>query len=192
MAETKPDKPGFLSRLFGRRGDAPESAPQTPEAGSRPEAGAHPQTGGQSQAGGHPETMPSPPTTGADDLAAAPSTVTTASPDTPEDSKIPAELAGADLQPIEGLDPEGTNPQEPLPRIVTEQGPELRPDIAAADLPAPEPAPAEVLPAPALEAQTAPARGWWQRLTDGMRRTSSSLSDSVTGLFTKRKLDAAT
>src|SRR5215211_1879593 len=177
MAEPKPDKPGFLSRLFGRKADtpaAPEPAQTTP------------------QAGGEPEAMPSPPATGADDLAAAPSTVTTASPDTPEDNKIPAELAGADLQPIEGLDPEGTNPQEPLPRIVTEQGPELRPDIAAADLPAPEPALAEVLPAPALEAQTAPARGWWQRLTDGMRRTSSSLSDSVTGLFTKRKLDAAT
>jgi fused signal recognition particle receptor len=75
---------------------------------------------------------------------------------------------------------------------VTEAGPELRPDTTAADLPAPEPAPAEVLPAPAPEPAPAPGRGWWQRLTDGMRRTSSSLSDSVTGLFTKRRLDAAT
>jgi len=173
MADTKPDKPGFLSRLFGRKADtpsAPASAPETP------------------QAGGEPDTMPSPPATGADDLAAAPPTVTTASPDTPEENKTPPELAGADLQPIEGLDPEGTNPQEPLPRIVTEHGPELRPDITAADLGTPEPAPAEVVPEP----QPAAARGWWQRLTDGMRRTSSSLSDSVTGLFTKRRLDAAT
>ncbi|MBF9197492.1 signal recognition particle-docking protein FtsY [Microvirga terrestris] len=173
MADTKPDKPGFLSRLFGRKADTPtvpEPSPTTP------------------QAGGEPEAMPSPPTTGADDLAAAPSTVTTASPDTPEASKTPPELAGADLQPVEGLDPEGTNPQEPLPRIVTEQGAELRPDITAADLPAFEPAPAEITP----EAKPAPAHGWWQRLTEGMRRTSSSLSDSVTGLFTKRKLDAAT
>ncbi|MBD2748221.1 signal recognition particle-docking protein FtsY [Microvirga sp. BT688] len=173
MADTKPDKPGFLSRLFGRKADtpaAPAPAPGTP------------------QAGGEPEAMPSPPTTGADDLAAAPSTVTTASPDTPAENKTPPELAGADLQPIEGLDPEGTNPQEPLPRIVTEHGPELRPDITAADLGTPEPAPAEVVP----ELQPAAARGWWQRLTDGMRRTSSSLSDSVTGLFTKRRLDAAT
>ncbi|MBM6580890.1 signal recognition particle-docking protein FtsY [Microvirga sp. BT689] len=173
MADTKPDKPGFLSRLFGRKADAPQApspAPETP------------------QAGGTPEAMPSPPTTGADDLAAAPPTVTTASPDTPEENKIPAELAGADLQPIEGLDPESSNPQEPLPRIVTEQGPELRPDITVADLASPELAPAEITP----EAQPAPARGWWQRLTEGMRRTSSSLSDSVTGLFTKRRLDAAT
>jgi fused signal recognition particle receptor len=175
MAETKPDKPGFLSRLFGRKAEAPavpEPAPETP------------------QAGGHPETMPSPPANAADDLTAAPPTVTEASPDTAEENKTAPELAGADLQPIEGLDPEGTNPQEPLPRIVTELGPELRPDIAAADLPAPEPAPAEVLPVP--EAKPAAARGWWQRLTEGMRRTSSSLSDSVTGLFTKRKLDDAT
>jgi len=173
MAESKPDKPGFLSRLFGRKAEpapAPETVPGAP------------------QAGGEPEAMPSPPATGADDLAAAPSTVTAASPDTPEESKVPAELAGADLQPVEGLDPEGTNPQEPLPRVATESGPALRPDITAADMAAPGPAPAEAAP----EAAPAPARGWWQRLTEGMRRTSSSLSESVTGLFTKRRLDAAT
>jgi len=177
MAETKPDKPGFLSRLFGRKAEAPvvpEPVPETP------------------RAGGHPDTMPSPPANAADDLTAAPPTVTTASPDTTEEDKTPPELAGADLQPVEGLDPEGTNPQEPLPRIVTEAGLELRPDIAAADLPAPEPALAEILPSPAPEIKPGPARGWWQRLTEGMRRTSSSLSDSVTGLFTKRKLDDAT
>lgn len=179
MAETKPDKPGFLSRLFGRKVESPQEAkPET-----KPET---------PQAGGEPEAMPSPPATGADDLTAAPATVTTASPDTAQEDKVPAELAGADLQPIEGLDSEGTNPQEPLPQILTEAGPELRPDIAAADLPAPEPAPAEVVPSPVPESKPAPARGWWQRLTEGMRRTSSSLSESVTGLFTKRKLDDAT
>ncbi len=171
MADTKPDKPGFLSRLFGRKAETtPESAPPTP------------------QAGGHPETMPSPPTTGADDLTAAPSTVTTASPDTPDDRKAAPELAGADLQPIETVDPEGGNPKEPVPRIETEAGPEPRPDVAEAD----KPAPSALEAAPAVEAKPAGARGWWQRLTEGMRRTSSSLSESVTGLFTKRKLDDAT
>lgn len=184
MADTKPDKPGFLSRLFGRKAETPA----TPEPTPTPEASA---------AGGLPEAMPSPPATAADDLTAAPPTVTQASPDTPEENRTAPELAGADLQPVEGLDPEGTNPQEPLPRIVTETGPELRPDIqavdlTAADLPAPEPAPAEVFPSPAPEAKPAAARGWWHRLTEGMRRTSSSLSESVTGLFTKRKLDDAT
>ena len=36
------------------------------------------------------------------------------------------------------------------------------------------------------------AKGWWTRLTSGMKRTSSALSERVTGLFTKRKLDATT
>jgi fused signal recognition particle receptor len=153
MADSTPDKPGLLQRLFGRRGEAaPAVAPDT-----------KPQT-----AGGEPETLPSPPATAADDLAPAPPTVTGASPDTDAARKLPAELAGADLQPVEGLEPEGGGPKEPVPR------------------PAPEPAPAAT-PPPA----EAP-KGWWQRLTTGLRRTSSNLSESVTGLFTKRRLDAAT
>jgi fused signal recognition particle receptor len=175
MAETKPDKPGFLSRLFGRKAEpTPQPAPETP------------------QAGGEPEAMPSPPATGADDLVAAPSTVTTASPDTPDERKTPVELAGADLQPVEGMEPEGGNPKEPIPRIETEEGPEPRPDVAETDKPAPSALEAKLPEAKPAEAKPAPARGWWQRLTEGMRRTSSSLSESVTGLFTKRKLDDAT
>lgn len=159
MAE---NKSGFLSRLFGRKAEtAPETAPETLKAGG----------------------MPSPPATAADDLTAAPPTVTTASPDTPAEEKVPAELAGADLQPVEGREPEGVAPQGPIPQIVTEKGPEPRPDVA--------PVAEQPVVAPP-ESAPAPARGWWQRLTEGMRRTSSSLSDSVAGLFTKRKLDDAT
>ncbi len=170
MAETSPDKPGFFSRLFGRKA---EPAPETPKAG------------------GEPEAMPSPPANAADDLTAVPPTVTTASPDTEE--KLPAELAGADLQPVEGVEPEGLAPLEPVPQIAPEEGPEPRLEVAeAVEAPAVEqPVPFEVT-APTPEQTLAPARGWWQRLTEGMRRTSSSLSDSVTGLFTKRKLDDAT
>ncbi|NIX75478.1 signal recognition particle-docking protein FtsY [Microvirga terricola] len=117
MAETKPDKPGFLSRLFGRQAEpAKEAAPET-------------------------ETLPF--ANAADELVAVPPTVASESPDLAPYQKLPEELAGADLQPVET-----TPPAEP--------------------------------------------RGWWQRLTHGMRRTSSSLSESVTNLFTKRKLDAAT
>ena len=35
-------------------------------------------------------------------------------------------------------------------------------------------------------------RGWFQRLKDGLTKTSSKLSEGITGLFTKRKLDADT
>ena len=183
MAETTPDKPGFLSRLFGRKA---ETRPRRGQPAARPP-----------KAGGEPEAMPSPPAT-----RRGRSRRRRRRPSRPprptrrRRTRLPAELAGADLQPVEGLEPEGAAPQEPIPQIVTETGPAPRPDVA----PIPEapavgqpivPAPAEVaIPAPL--STPAPARGWWQRLTDGMRRTSSSLSDSVTGLFTKRKLDDAT
>ena len=51
--------------------------------------------------------------------------------------------------------------------------------------PEPEPQP-PVIPEP-----QAPM-SWFGRLRSGMNRTSSSLTSSITGLFTKRKLDAAT
>jgi fused signal recognition particle receptor len=140
MAENRSKESGFLSRWFGRKDEPPAAKP---------------------------EELPSSPTTGTEDFAAAPPTVTSASPDTPDDRKVPAELLGADLQPVEGIDPEGGGPKEPIPRRE---------------------------PEPTAPPSTAPeaSRGWWQRLTDGMRRTSSSLTDSVTSLFTKRKLDIST
>ncbi len=42
--------------------------------------------------------------------------------------------------------------------------------------------------APAAE----PKKGWFQKLKDGLAKTSSKLSDGITGIFTKRKLDGAT
>jgi fused signal recognition particle receptor len=39
---------------------------------------------------------------------------------------------------------------------------------------------------------TAPSKGgWWRRLSEGLRRTSSSLGNAITDLVSKRKLDAA-
>jgi fused signal recognition particle receptor len=35
------------------------------------------------------------------------------------------------------------------------------------------------------------ARGWWQRLSSGLRRTSSSIGGAISDLVSKRKLDAA-
>ena len=103
----------------------------------------------------------------AGELAPVEPTLTQASPDM--DERLPPELAGADLQPVGPVDPESGAPREPRPRT----DPELRSGLTSAE-PLPE------------------TKGWWQRLSQGMRRTSSSLGESVTGLFTKRKLDAAT
>jgi fused signal recognition particle receptor len=74
--------------------------------------------------------------------------------------------------------------------------PALPSELAGADLqPVAGTAPEDRGAAPAgTSASVSPASstGWWRRLSEGMRRTSSSLSESVTSLFTKRKLDAAT
>jgi fused signal recognition particle receptor len=139
MADNPADKPGFLSRLFGRKPE-PEDVPK-PSSGSEP--------------------VPSRPASAPDDLAGAARAASGASPDIPSEDKLPPELAGADLQPIETIDRDGGGSKEPVARAE-----------------------------PAASAQA--SKGWWQRLRDGMRRTSSSLSDSVTSLFTKRRLDAET
>lgn len=47
---------------------------------------------------------------------------------------------------------------------------------------------AEISPEPANPAKAS----WFERLKSGLGKTSSKLSDGITGLFTKRKLDAAT
>src|ERR1700756_886104 len=39
--------------------------------------------------------------------------------------------------------------------------------------------------------QDAPKLSWWRRLSDGLKRTSSSLGTAVADLVTKRRLDRA-
>jgi fused signal recognition particle receptor len=48
-------------------------------------------------------------------------------------------------------------------------------------------------PAPEVQEQETPeeqSKGWLSRLTGGLSKSSSKLSDNITGVFTKRKLDA--
>jgi fused signal recognition particle receptor len=66
---------------------------------------------------------------------------------------------------------------------------------------APAPPPASVSPAPApvsapstatLQADPVqPKRNWFERLRSGLSKTSTKLTDGITSVFTKRKLDAA-
>jgi len=46
--------------------------------------------------------------------------------------------------------------------------------------------------APEAQAEAAPRLSWWQRLKQGLSRTSGQLSGRITDLFTKRKLDQGT
>lgn len=51
---------------------------------------------------------------------------------------------------------------------------------------------APVTPQPTDHAEPAPKVGWFQRLKAGLSKTSSRLSDGITGLVSKRKLDRDT
>jgi len=46
--------------------------------------------------------------------------------------------------------------------------------------------------APAAEPEPEPQSSWWQRLRQGLSRTSGQLTGQITGIFTKRKLDEET
>lgn len=68
--------------------------------------------------------------------------------------------------------------------------------LAVDQIPTSEPAVVVVEAPVILEVPSAPAAepklGWFQKLKAGLGKTSAKLSDGITGIFTKRKLDAAT
>ena len=43
-----------------------------------------------------------------------------------------------------------------------------------------------------IETSESEKRGWFQRLKAGLTRTSTKITGSITGIFTKRKLDPST
>ena len=186
------EKPGWFGRLFGRKGatEAPEPPPDSPA----------------SPAEGQPDFA-----TAADDVAHVPLPPAEPSPVDPDRNAVPDEIEGADLQPIAGepeTPPSGTagdDPArggEPADTTTVARAPVIAPDAGSeAGAGAPDIQPVDGAAALAHDAladdmaTSEPAsekRGWWTRLTSGMKRTSSALSDRVTGLFTKRKLDANT
>ncbi len=58
-----------------------------------------------------------------------------------------------------------------------------------ADLPAEHVILSPVTMEPPVPSAPEPRRSWWQRLKEGLARTSSSIGSGITDLFTKRKLD---
>ncbi|ANC93046.2 signal recognition particle-docking protein FtsY [Azospirillum humicireducens] len=96
----------------------------------------------------------------------------------------PVAVAPAPIAPAPALPP--TAPVEPQP-------------APAPVIPAPAPAPAplpELPPAPApvaAVAEEAPPtkKGWFAKLKEGLSKSSSKLTDGITSIFTKRKLDDA-
>ncbi|MGL4242241.1 MAG: signal recognition particle-docking protein FtsY, partial [Beijerinckiaceae bacterium] len=51
---------------------------------------------------------------------------------------------------------------------------------------------AEAAAAAVAKTEPAPKVSWWQKLKSGLSRTASNVSEGITGLFTKRKLDDET
>jgi fused signal recognition particle receptor len=90
-------------------------------------------------------------------------------------------------------DPEADKPAKEAPVAVPPVAPaaEAAAETVVAEHPA-EPPPLEIAE-PAASEDAAPAkRSWFDRLRSGLSKTSSKLTDGITGVFTKRKLDAAT
>jgi len=109
---------------------------------------------------------------------------------------------GRPEKPAEGAPAPETN--EPKTETTPAAEPAVEPPVVTAPEPPPAPEPpVEVVEPPAetpaaLVSEAAPAAeppkktSWFQRLREGLQKTSSKLSDGIAAVFTKRKLDADT
>ncbi len=74
--------------------------------------------------------------------------------------------------------------------VVAEPVAEPEPEVAPEAVPAPEPAPEpEPEPEPIAEEKPAEKKSWFQRLKDGLRKSTSAISGGIADIFTKGKLD---
>lgn len=123
------------------------------------------------------ETPPAQP----DEIQHTPDDTLPAQPDQPEPASAPTPPASpaeeaADTAPAQ----EEATPQPPVQEAQTEQ-PTGEP--AQQETPAPEGAESDTTEQPSEK------KNWFSRLSDGLSKSSAKLSDGVTGIFTKRKLD---
>jgi fused signal recognition particle receptor len=103
--------------------------------------------------------------------------------------------AGVKKDPVPKITvPEEAPPKEtPLEEAPLEEQivPAVAPEPEPEPIPEPEPEPiAEPIAEPIPEPEPAPEKkGWFSRLRDGLSKTSSKLTENITAIFTKRKLD---
>ncbi len=100
-------------------------------------------------------------------------------------AEVPAITPDA-IEPVPEPAPEPTPASAPVDHPPPPGPPEATPDYiedVEDQLVAPPVAPVESIE---------PPRGWFARLASGLKRSSDQLGDSITSVFTKRKLDAAT
>jgi fused signal recognition particle receptor len=163
MTEAEPPKkrPGFLGRLFGFN--------QT-EAPPREEPAA--ETEAEPSLVEEPAVVESPAQAIEADQAPEPVEVQSATT-LKEELREPDEAEG--FAPANPVEPMSVEPQE----MVEPTGPTEPPETNEPPPPAAEPSPATEKPS------------WWKRLREGLARTSTSLGQSITDVFVKRKLDDA-
>jgi len=109
---------------------------------------------------------------------------------------VPAPEAEAPVPepaPAPSYEPQPEPETVPEPEPVPAEPEPVQSEPAVADLPEPEPEP-EPAPLPvAAAAEPAPEeprkKGWLARLKEGLSKSSSKLTEGITGIFTKRKLD---
>lgn len=98
--------------------------------------------------------------------------------------------AGADATAV--LAPDTVTGRAAEPDAVAVGGADLAPAQEPVREALPQSAPGSGASLPDEPASAPERKGWFARLKDGLAKTSAKLSDGITGLFTKRKLDAAT
>ncbi|MEC9369458.1 MAG: signal recognition particle-docking protein FtsY [Pseudomonadota bacterium] len=204
-------KPGFFKRLLGslmgsRGGDAPAAEEVKPLAAPEQTPSPAPAPGSEKRPAPPKKQTPEPKKT------KSPARKATAVAAPVVEAK-PAAEAKPKAQ--------GTKTQKPKasPGSKAAPKPKASPKAAAAkpataapkQAPVPEPTPsprqvasppaaaaANELPPPASKTGDAPRtpepgkKGWFSRLRDGLSKTSGALTENITGIFTKRRLDAAT
>jgi fused signal recognition particle receptor len=116
-------------------------------------------------------------------------------PKNPEAKKpVPAkakQLAKRPPQPVEEKELPPASPPV-IEQVVPEPPPPPVPEVITQPEPPPAPTPVVIRPPPPPPAPELERKGWFSRLKDGLSKSSKSLTGSITAIFTKRKLDAAT
>ena len=97
------------------------------------------------------------------------------------------------VEPPKPAEPEVAQPEPVEPAVATEpELPAAPPPIEVA--PVPEPVPVEVVAEkePEPEKPEVEKKGWLSRLRDGLSKSTKKVAESITSLFTKKKLDQQT
>lgn len=112
--------------------------------------------------------------------------------------EAPAETPAPEIPPAEISPPI----RQPAPIEQQQVRAEIAPEPQAVPQPAPKPVPApgkvtvakkvEQKAEPQKALEPAPRRSWFQRMRDGLARSSRELTGNIAGVFTKRKLDEET